>query len=60
MEQGVTLIDPARFDLRGSIERLGIDIVCDVNVIIEGKNSIGNNVKIGPIPILKIPLSAIM
>ena len=47
MEQGVTLIDPARFDLRGSIENLGIDIICDVNVIIEGKNSIGNNVKIG-------------
>ena len=47
MEQGVTLIDPARFDLRGSIEELGIDIICDVNVIIEGKNSIGSNVKIG-------------
>jgi bifunctional UDP-N-acetylglucosamine pyrophosphorylase/glucosamine-1-phosphate N-acetyltransferase len=47
MEQGVTLIDPARFDLRGSIENLGIDIICDVNIIIEGKNSIGNNVKIG-------------
>ncbi len=47
MEQGVTLIDPARFDLRGSIEKLGIDIVCDVNVIIEGRNSIGSNVKIG-------------
>jgi bifunctional UDP-N-acetylglucosamine pyrophosphorylase/glucosamine-1-phosphate N-acetyltransferase len=47
MEQGVTLIDPARFDLRGTIEHLGIDIVVDVNVIIEGVNSIGNNVKIG-------------
>jgi bifunctional UDP-N-acetylglucosamine pyrophosphorylase/glucosamine-1-phosphate N-acetyltransferase len=47
MEQGVTLIDPARFDLRGTIEHLGIDIVVDVNVIIEGENSIGNNVKIG-------------
>ena len=47
MELGVTLIDPARFDLRGSIENLGIDIIVDVNVIIEGKNSIGNNVKIG-------------
>ncbi|MCX7106527.1 MAG: bifunctional UDP-N-acetylglucosamine diphosphorylase/glucosamine-1-phosphate N-acetyltransferase GlmU [Methylococcales bacterium] len=47
MEQGVTLIDPTRFDLRGTIEHLGIDIVIDVNVIIEGKNSIGNNVKIG-------------
>ncbi len=47
MEQGVTLLDPARFDLRGSIEALGIDIIIDVNVIIEGKNKIGNNVKIG-------------
>jgi len=47
MELGVTLADPDRFDLRGSFEKLGIDIVVDVNVIIEGKNSIGNNVKIG-------------
>ena len=47
MEQGVTLMDPARFDLGGTIEQLGIDIIVDVNVIIEGKNSIGNNVKIG-------------
>ena len=47
MERGVTLMDPARFDLRGTIVKLGIDIVCDVNVIIEGKNSIGNNVIIG-------------
>ncbi|MEI6068344.1 MAG: bifunctional UDP-N-acetylglucosamine diphosphorylase/glucosamine-1-phosphate N-acetyltransferase GlmU [Methylococcaceae bacterium] len=47
MELGVTLFDPARFDLRGSFEKLGIDIQVDVNVIIEGKNSIGNNVKIG-------------
>ncbi len=47
MEQGVTLIDPARFDLRGTIESLGQDIVCDINVILEGSNRIGNNVKIG-------------
>lgn len=47
MERGVTLIDPARFDLRGSIEQLGQDIEIDINVILEGKNSIGNNVKIG-------------
>ena len=47
MEQGVTLIDPARFDLRGTIESLGTDIIIDVNVILEGKNSIGNNVRIG-------------
>ena len=47
MEQGVTLMDPARFDLRGTIESLGTDIIIDVNVILEGKNSIGNNVRIG-------------
>ncbi|CAA9892424.1 fused N-acetyl glucosamine-1-phosphate uridyltransferase; glucosamine-1-phosphate acetyl transferase [Candidatus Methylobacter favarea] len=47
MEQGVTLKDPLRFDLRGTIESLGHDIEIDINVILEGKNSIGNNVKIG-------------
>ena len=47
MEQGVTLMDPARFDLRGTIESLGTDIIIDVNVILEGKNSIGSNVRIG-------------
>jgi bifunctional UDP-N-acetylglucosamine pyrophosphorylase/glucosamine-1-phosphate N-acetyltransferase len=47
MEQGVTLKDPLRFDLRGTIEPLGQDIEIDINVILEGKNSIGNNVKIG-------------
>jgi len=47
MEQGVTLMDPARFDLRGTIDSLGTDIIIDVNVILEGTNSIGNNVRIG-------------
>ncbi|MDD5412255.1 MAG: bifunctional UDP-N-acetylglucosamine diphosphorylase/glucosamine-1-phosphate N-acetyltransferase GlmU, partial [Methylobacter sp.] len=47
MAQGVTLKDPMRFDLRGSIESLGQDIEIDINVILEGKNSIGSNVKIG-------------
>ena len=47
MEQGVTLKDPMRFDQRGSIESLGQDIEIDINVIFEGKNSIGSNVKIG-------------
>ncbi|MCF7967024.1 MAG: bifunctional UDP-N-acetylglucosamine diphosphorylase/glucosamine-1-phosphate N-acetyltransferase GlmU [Methylobacter tundripaludum] len=47
MEQGVTLKDPNRFDQRGSIESLGQDIEIDINVILEGKNSIGSHVKIG-------------
>ncbi len=47
MEQGVTLIDPLRFDLRGSITQLGQDVEIDVNVILEGQLVLGNNVKIG-------------
>lgn len=47
MEQGVTLRDPSRFDLRGSLESLGQDIEIDINVILEGKNKIGSNVTIG-------------
>ena len=47
MEQGVTLKDPARFDLRGTIDQLGQDIDIDINVILEGNNSIGSNVCIG-------------
>ena len=47
MEQGVTLMDPQRFDLRGDLET-GTDIIIDVNTIIEGSVSIGDNVNIGP------------
>jgi bifunctional UDP-N-acetylglucosamine pyrophosphorylase / glucosamine-1-phosphate N-acetyltransferase len=47
MEQGVTLRDPLRFDLRGCVESLGQDIDIDINVILEGNNRIGSNVTIG-------------
>jgi bifunctional UDP-N-acetylglucosamine pyrophosphorylase / glucosamine-1-phosphate N-acetyltransferase len=47
MRYGVTLMDPSRFDLRGDLET-GIDIYIDVNVVIEGSVSIGNDVNIGP------------
>lgn len=47
MTQGVTLMDPHRFDLRGDLE-IGKDISMDINIIIEGSVSIGNNVSIGP------------
>lgn len=46
MAQGVTLLDPMRFDVRGSVE-VGEDITIDVNVILAGKVVIGDNVKIG-------------
>ena len=47
MQQGVTLMDPQRFDLRGDLET-GQDVVIDVNVVFEGSISIGSNVSIGP------------
>lgn len=43
---GVMLLDPARFDLRGTLEH-GRDVVIDTNVIIEGRVTLGNRVKIG-------------
>lgn len=46
MRQGVTLRDPMRFDLRGNLD-VGQDVEIDVNVIFEGENRIGHNVKIG-------------
>jgi bifunctional UDP-N-acetylglucosamine pyrophosphorylase/glucosamine-1-phosphate N-acetyltransferase len=47
MAGGVTLIDPARFDLRGEVEH-GQDVEIDINVILEGRIQLGNGVKIGP------------
>ncbi len=52
MLKGVTLRDPNRFDLRGEL-RVEKDIVIDINVIVEGKNSIGANSSIGPNTTLK-------
>ncbi|XES84292.1 bifunctional UDP-N-acetylglucosamine diphosphorylase/glucosamine-1-phosphate N-acetyltransferase GlmU [Franconibacter pulveris] len=43
---GVMLRDPARFDLRGELEH-GRDVEIDVNVVIEGRVTLGNRVKIG-------------
>lgn len=53
MEQGVTIMDPARFDLRGCVRQIGQDVKIDVNVILEGELDIGNNVSIGANTILK-------
>ena len=46
MQQGVHLIDPSRFDLRGNLT-VGTDVRIDINVIIEGDCELGNNVEIG-------------
>ncbi len=47
MLQGVTLVDPARFDARGPVT-VGRDVHIDVNVVLEGKVRLGNRVRIGP------------
>ncbi|EAS62866.1 bifunctional UDP-N-acetylglucosamine diphosphorylase/glucosamine-1-phosphate N-acetyltransferase GlmU [Photobacterium angustum] len=52
LEQGVMLRDPARFDLRGELQ-CGTDVEIDVNVVIEGSVSIGDNVVIGAGCVLK-------
>ncbi|RMH12196.1 MAG: UDP-N-acetylglucosamine diphosphorylase/glucosamine-1-phosphate N-acetyltransferase, partial [Gammaproteobacteria bacterium] len=46
MQSGVTLMDPERFDLRGTL-RTGQDVVIDVGVVVNGHVDIGNNVYIG-------------
>lgn len=46
MVEGVTLRDPARFDVRGDV-RAGRDVSIDINVVCEGNVVIGNDVTIG-------------
>ncbi|NEX19195.1 UDP-N-acetylglucosamine diphosphorylase/glucosamine-1-phosphate N-acetyltransferase [Thiorhodococcus mannitoliphagus] len=52
MRSGVTLADPARFDLRGRLVTEP-DVSIDINVIIEGEVQLGAGVRIGPNSILK-------
>ena len=46
MAEGVTLIDPARLDVRGTV-RAGRDCVIDVGVVLEGDVTLGDGVAIG-------------
>lgn len=46
MEQGVRMADPARFDLRGTLD-CGADVEIDVNCIFEGAVTLGEGVRIG-------------
>ncbi len=47
MLAGVTLADPARFDVRGHVTH-GKDVFIDVNVVFEGTVKLGDRVRIGP------------
>lgn len=52
MNRGVTLIDPARLDVRGELD-CGRDVTIDVGCIFEGKVNLGDNVKVGAYCVLK-------
>ncbi len=52
MRQGVHIVDPSRFDLRGEVVA-GKDIVIDINVILEGKVELADGVTIGANCIIK-------
>ena len=47
MATGVTLADPARIDIRGTLAT-GTDVVIDANCIFEGDCVLGSNVHVGP------------
>ncbi len=47
LRDGVSIADPARLDVRGSLV-CGADVSIDVNVVIEGDVSLGDGVSIGP------------
>ena len=46
-DAGVTVIDPARIDVRGTLT-CGRDVEIDVNCIFEGRVELGDGVRIGP------------
>jgi bifunctional UDP-N-acetylglucosamine pyrophosphorylase / glucosamine-1-phosphate N-acetyltransferase len=46
MQQGVTLVDPRRFDVRGRLE-CGADVSIDVNCVFEGEVTLADGVRIG-------------
>ncbi len=47
LEAGVTLADPSRFDLRGTLE-CGRDVFIDVGCVFEGTVRLADGVRIGP------------
>lgn len=52
LEQGVSLMDPARLDVRGNVIA-GQDVTLDVNVILEGQVHLGERTEVGANVILK-------
>lgn len=47
MQNGATLLDPSRIDIRGELTT-GQDVIIDVNCVFEGEVILGDGVEIGP------------
>lgn len=52
LEAGVTLADPARFDVRGTL-RCGRDVFIDAGCVFEGEVTLADGVRVGPHCVLK-------
>jgi len=52
MDKGVHIIDPERVEIRGKVVT-GMDVCLDINVVLEGSNTLGDGVTIGPGAVLK-------
>ncbi len=59
LQQGVTIMDAERFDVRGQL-RIGKDVTIDVNVIFEGNVVIGDGCRIGANTIIRDAVMATM
>jgi len=52
LDQGVTLIDPDRIDVRGRLT-CGRDVFIDINAVFEGVVTLGDDVQVGPNVVLR-------
>ncbi len=52
MAQGVTVVDPARIDVRGSLS-CGRDVTIDIGCVFEGNVVLGDRVSVGPYCVIR-------
>jgi bifunctional UDP-N-acetylglucosamine pyrophosphorylase/glucosamine-1-phosphate N-acetyltransferase len=52
LEQGVTLADPERIDVRGELT-VGADVAIDVGCVFEGRVQLADGVRVGPYSVLR-------
>lgn len=52
LEEGATLADPARIDVRGTLT-VGRDVFIDVGCVFEGRVTLGDGVRVGPHCVLR-------